>query len=154
MQRLAQDGIITLDLRQGDLELLFLQPREDARTIHAFANSVKERQKVKKEKVRHLSAYLKNTSKCRQIQLLGYFGETLEDTCGRCDVCLSQMAVDTPEELHIRILELLKRSPKTSRELIEEGLKPEKSVLESLQFLLEAGKLRMGDCNEYILTEK
>ena len=34
--------------------------------------------------------YVTNSSECRLVQLLRYFGEELHHRCGRCDVCLSE----------------------------------------------------------------
>ena len=153
LKRLAQDELIELEIRQGDLEIRFLQPREDARTIHAFANSVASRQKLKKQKVRQFSDYLRNDRQCRQEQLLLYFGESPSARCGICDVCLPDPGEASREVVEAQILRELAEGPKTSRELLEKGLTPERIVLESLQDLLAAGKLKLGHANDYSLVK-
>ena len=153
LRQLDKDGIISLELHQGDLQLEYLQPREDERTIHAFAGAVISRQKVKREKVKQFSWYLRTTDVCRQQQLLAYFGESPGASCGRCDVCLPELESNTKESIQAGIIRHLQRGPKTSRQLIEEGLKPEKLLLETLQDLLSSGVLRIGDRNEYRIAK-
>ena len=153
LQRLHQDGLIGLELQQGDLEVLFLLPREDARTIHAFSGQVKARQELKRKKVAQMANYVRNTEICRERQLLAYFGEHTERNCGLCDVCTAgEPDGATISRLRLQVLEALARGPKTSRELLANGLGPERAVLRSLQTLLEDGRLKLGPKNEYMLT--
>ena len=46
-----------------------------------------ERKRVERHKLDAMLAYCE-LSTCRRVNLLGYFGETLEQGCGRCDTCL------------------------------------------------------------------
>lgn len=153
LERLSRDELIELKIRQGDLEVHFLQPREDARTIHAFAGSVASRQKLKEQKVRQFSDYLRNDRQCRQEQLLRYFGESPSASCGKCDVCMPQPGEVSGEVVRAQILRELAQGPKTSRELIDKGITPEHLVLESLQDLLAAGRLKLGHANDYRLVK-
>ena len=152
LQRLHQDGLIALELQQGDLEVLFLQPREDARTIHAFSREVKARQELKRKKVAQMADYIRNTDICRERQLLAYFGEHTTRNCGLCDVCAAaEPTAIAVSHLRLQIVEALSSGPKTSRELLAKGLGPEEALLRSLQTLLEDGRLRLGPQNEYML---
>ena len=49
------------------------------------------RKQVEQHKLNAMLAYCELAS-CRRINLLGYFGETLEQPCGNCDTCLSPPA--------------------------------------------------------------
>jgi ATP-dependent DNA helicase RecQ len=152
LQRLHKDGLIALELQQGDLEVLFLQPREDERTIHAFSREVKVRQELKRKKVKQMADYVQNIELCRERQLLAYFGERTTRSCGHCDVCTAgEPTAREIGRIKLRVLEMLGSGPKTSRELLARGLGPEKSLLRSLQILLEEERLRLGTNNEYML---
>lgn len=51
-------------------------------------NAPDERKRVERSKLDAMLGYCELAS-CRRIHLLGYFGETLEQSCGNCDTCLS-----------------------------------------------------------------
>lgn len=153
LQKMQRDGLIALELKQGDLEVLFLQPREDDQTVHAFSREVKVRQELKRRKVGQMADFIRNDQVCRERQLLTYFGEPATRNCGRCDVCTA--GEPTERELSIvrgQILRELSSGPKTSRELAARGCGPEPALLRCLQHLLEDEKLRLGPNNEYIPT--
>ena len=154
LKRLEQDGMIRLQLRQGDLEIHFLQPREDAYTIRAFAPAVEQRRKLKIRKVEEMLAYIGHATKCRQSLLRAYFGEPAGKDCGLCDSCSARKRPATDHQgLEREILDRLSKGPLTSRQLAASGELPEMPMLACLQDLLQQGKLRMGAMNEYILEE-
>jgi ATP-dependent DNA helicase RecQ len=150
---MEKNEILELHQKQGDILLRFLVPREDEKTIYAFSDQVKLRKKIKEEKVGQMGAYLNNNKRCRSLQLLAYFGETFEETCGLCDVCLKELDFDPGDRLRLKaeILKTLSRGPKTSRELMAAWEYPEFETLNCLQNLLHEGKLRLGSKNQYIL---
>jgi ATP-dependent DNA helicase RecQ len=154
LERMQKDGILELHQAQGDILLKFLVPREDEKTIYAFSEQIRVRQKIKEGKVGQMAAFLKNAKQCRSIQLLAYFGETSEKPCGACDVCLNQKKSGPGDLQHLeeKILKTLNKGPKTSRELMETWEYPEDQTLKCLQDLLHKGKLVLGSENQYILS--
>jgi ATP-dependent DNA helicase RecQ len=155
LQQLEKDDLIALQLRQGDLELTFLQPREDEHTIHAFARTVETRRRLKIDKVGQFGAFLKNTKRCRQIQLLEYFGEKDASPCGGCDVCRTgKISHKNAKVLEAKVIQALNHGPKSSRELVGAGLGPEEHLLICLQHLLEDGQLSLEGQNKYRILEK
>lgn len=151
LQRLERDGLLALDLKVGDLEVFFLQPREDAQTVHAFSKEVKIRQDLKRKKVGQMADFLKNERLCRERQLMAYFSETADRDCGQCDVCLAGEPTKAAlRAVHLQIIKALASGPKTSRQLAALGCGPEPALLQCLQLLLEDGKIRLGPNNEYI----
>lgn len=153
LNRLEKDGILELQQSQGDILLRFLVPREDEKTIYAFSKQIEARRKIKKEKVGQMASFLNNDKQCRSIQLLSYFGETSEEPCGFCDVCLRQQQRDAVDlsGLEKKILSTLSEGPKTSRELMEVLEYPEQQALKCLQNLLHKGSLVLGTENQYTL---
>ena len=81
------DGIVDYTSENRDMELTFIVPREDERTINVFANKITAINQNKIDNVNAMLAYIHNCSNCRNLQLLGYFGEKKKDPCGKCDVC-------------------------------------------------------------------
>ncbi|MEJ2585382.1 MAG: RecQ family ATP-dependent DNA helicase, partial [Robiginitalea sp.] len=135
LEQLRKDEIIRMETSSGDLELRFLLPREDEKTIYAFAKQQEARLKVKRSKVQRMAGYLQNHTVCRQVQLLEYFGEPHSSPCGSCDVCLGNPKMDAGQQelLKETILKALEKGPKSSRELLETSDLPEGPALHCLQ---------------------
>ncbi len=80
-------------------------PREAA---VAAADVAAAHQRVERSRVDMMRAYAETTG-CRRQFLLGYFGETLEEPCGRCDTCEAGTAreladaADSPYPLQSRV---------------------------------------------------
>ncbi len=151
LEQLQKDGLIEYKAQDNDLELNFLVPREDDITINAFIKNVEELHKTKSEKLDSMLAYVLNETACRNRMLLSYFGEEKKEDCGKCDICTAGEKVESSSEINQRIIVLLKESNKTSRTLIETlGLKSA-TVIESIQYLLEDGLIKINSKNEYEL---
>ena len=85
------DGIIAFNHEKQDMELTFLVPREDDRTINVFAHKIRDLNQGKIDNVNAMLNYVKNRNECRTKQLLNYFGEKDGPACGKCDVCLQNI---------------------------------------------------------------
>ena len=151
LNQMHRDGMIRLETSQGDLQVRFLKPREDEKTIYAISKQVEGRLKVKRQKVLQMAAYVDNDATCRQQQLLAYFGESRSAPCGGCDVCQKEPRLEAEAKRMLRgqILETLREGPKTSRQILEAGDLPEIPVLKCLQSLLHEGILVLGAENQY-----
>ena len=150
LERLAKDGIIAYQAKEHDLSITFLVPREDDSTINRFAKEVGKRHQLKMEHVQSMLAYVHNGSMCRSRQLLGYFGENKEEDCGICDVCEVRHQGDrAPLGIAKQILKSLAREKQGSRALIASLGHGEKPILRAIRGLLEDGKIRVNDRNEY-----
>ena len=151
LDHLEKDGIVQYEAGHSDLEVTFLVPREDDRTIHAFAGELEELFRVKEEKFRAMINYVDNRTRCRTLQLLTYFGESTKVACGHCDICLSQKKVSGGiyREMEKDILKLLGIQGHTSRQLIKSLPYREKDILEMLQHLLEDDLIEINARNEY-----
>ncbi|WP_367279620.1 ATP-dependent DNA helicase RecQ [Ulvibacterium sp.] len=151
--RLEKDGIIEYNAVNQDLNILFLVPREDDSTIHGFAKNVQEQNRIKQENVAHMLRYINTDSRCRNRQILAYFGEKCKKDCGICDVCLGRAsgAIESLESLSEKVLTLLREKKRTSRQLIEILTHEEDRVLKVIAYLLEDGEIRINTKNEYEL---
>ncbi|MDF4203244.1 RecQ family ATP-dependent DNA helicase [Maribacter sp. SA7] len=149
---LAKDEIIEYQSVSSDLEMVFLVPRDDDRTINMFAKNIEEQNQLKVEKVTKMLNFIENDSICRSIQLLEYFGEVQEKECGICDVCLSQKIGNT-DVVHakIKIIQILKEQTANSRVLQQRLNTTQEIVITALQELLEDNFISLNTTNEYQL---
>jgi len=149
---LEKDEIIEYTSVSSDLEMLFLVPRDDDRTINMFAKNIEEQNQLKIEKVTKMLSYIENDTVCRSIQLLNYFGEIQEKECGICDVCMNQKAGNT-DIVHakIKIIQILKERKADSRELQNRLNIAQEILIAGLQELLEENYISLNATNEYQL---
>jgi len=151
-EQLSKDDIIDYTSQSSDLEVLFLVPRDDDRTINLFAKNIKDQNQLKVEKVTKILNYIENDTECRSVQLLAYFGETQKNKCGICDVCISENLENT-DVVHakIKIIQLLKDQKATSRELQIRLQLNQHIVITALQELLEDKFITLNSTNQYEL---
>ncbi|MCX2719803.1 RecQ family ATP-dependent DNA helicase [Lentiprolixibacter aurantiacus] len=153
LKKMEADGLVSLNIQDQDMKLTFLIPREDDLVINRFAKIVTAHHKLKEQKLRLMLDYVENDRKCRSKQLLHYFGEELKEDCRACDVCRRKygefkLSTDLPD----RIMEELRNSGSTSRDLIARLPDEEEIILESLREMLEDGSISLNHKNEYILN--
>ncbi len=151
--QLNTDGIVDYQAQSSDLEIIFLVPREDDRTINIFARKVKEQQQVKINNIESILAYVNSNKVCRSTQLLHYFGEERK-ACGICDVCLSKNNIDSDIQKLVAgdILKILRQGNQTSKNLTLALTYKEDTILIVLQGLLEDGHVAVTSKNEYKIT--
>lgn len=153
LEKMEKDGIIEYSAQHSDLEITFLVPREDERTINVFAKKIKQIVQVKTDHIRQILSYIKNGNTCRNTQILTYFGEKPVSDCGHCDVCLQKKPldfsiIDIVQQDILRSLQLKKMG---SRELIQTLTYREGPVIAALQGLLEDRKIKVNSINQYEL---
>lgn len=153
LSQLSKDGIIDYSAQGTDLEVTFLVPREDDRTINAFAPRVEALQKIKREQLEQMLRYVGNERQCRSRQLLRYFGEPEPERCGNCDVCKSNSPAEPylRETIRGKILELLLEKKLTSRKITAVLQYEEPLILEVLRSLLEDRNISVNSKNEYTI---
>ncbi|AWX45883.1 DNA helicase [Flagellimonas maritima] len=146
------DGIVAYKSSSNDLEITFLVPREDERTINIFAKKITDFNIVKEKNMRTMLDYVNNSSLCRSTFILRYFGEKTKEDCGSCDICLENKGA-AQTDIKEEIINCLKTEPKTSRELVPYFAVEEKVLLENLRQLLEDEVLLLNHNNEYVIKQ-
>lgn len=151
LERLHQDNILTYKRIKTDLEIRFLVPREDDRTINIFSKEIVQFLKQKQKKSDDFLNYIQNKNTCRSIQILDYFDEKSTKKCGICDVCLSEKKTKN-QDISSDILSLLaKNSSLTSQEINQHLKANEKDILIHLRILLSENKVQINHQNKYLL---
>jgi len=149
-EQLAKDDVIDYTSIRSDLELLFLVPRDDDRTINRFSKTIVEQNQVKTDKVSKMLGYVENVTVCRSVQLLDYFGEKQKGVCGICDVCeRNKLGQSDIVSTKLEIIRLLKVKKATSRELQVKLNIRQVLLVTALQELLEEHHISLNSINEY-----
>ena len=156
LEKMEKDEIIEYHAQHSDLEITFLVPREDERTINIFAKKIKQIQQVKKDNVESMLAYIKDSKLCRSRHILKYFGEASKENCGKCDVCLQKNPInnDIIKIIEQDILQILMVRKESSRELIKLLTYKESSIILALQRLLEERRISVNSINQYEIIKK
>ena len=93
---MQKEGIIDYQPKRDKPQITFLMERVAVENLTIDTNRyrfLKERAEVKLSKMIQYS----EDPVCRSKQLIGYFGEEKDESCGQCDVCLDKKKVDFNE---------------------------------------------------------
>ena len=88
MQQLNKDEIVNFQFSNTDSEIIFLQPREDDKTINRISKIIKQQEVLKIKQIESVFDYIKNDGICKSQKLLSYFEEINSSLCGICSSCL------------------------------------------------------------------
>ena len=153
LKELHSNGIINYSYENTSSRLLFLAARDDNYTINSISKNIEQQNNLKSEKLKAVISYIENTKTCRTIQFLSYFNEYITEPCGTCDNCLVKKAKNSSIQTIIdQILELLKDSVLSSRELVVLLDYSETEILNSLKILLEKNKITITSQNKFKRT--
>lgn len=155
---LHQDGIIEFKTSNTNVQLQFLVPREDELTINRISKNITSFNKHQAEKLASVINFVNNNTVCRVKLILDYFGETITDNCGSCDICISKKqeikGVDY-NDIAKSIIKLLKIEGNLSSKTIVTKLDlPEKHILICLQLLLENNKIIVNSQHNFQLNTR
>lgn len=154
LQDMEKQGLIELKLYQTDASITFLVPREDEKTINPLRGEIEALEEKKRSQVAAVLEYLENTSECKQLHLVRYFGEENDIPCGICSVCEQQADGGKKPSIAAvseKIIELLEEHPMESKRLIERLTFAETDILKALRLLLDAGKVKLNAVNQYFI---
>lgn len=154
LQQLDKDDVVDFTYANTDSEIVFLQPREDDKTINRIATSVEQQQELKKLQVNAVLQFVANDSVCKQLQLIKYFGDNSEEICGKCSVCMSNSDEKSSTDLKSiqkHIIFILTDKNCSSRQLTEALPYKDTQIVEVLKLLLEYQIIEMTPSNTYKL---
>lgn len=155
LKKMERDLVLEMMLQTTDATLTFLIPREDDKTINVISREVEALNRKKAAQVNSMLHYIENTSTCRSMQLVSYFGETTSTKCGICSVCIkdsSKLSKVEVRDIAKQILALLEGRDLSSREISERLNFTEANILKVIRLLMDADKIRMTPKNQFYLT--
>ncbi|PUZ22102.1 RecQ family ATP-dependent DNA helicase [Chitinophaga costaii] len=144
---LDHSGILQYEPRRDKPQLCFLQERVGVQQLRINMQRVMERRKAYEERLAAMTAYARNHTECRTRILVTYFGETLQEDCGVCDVCLQKKITPLNNDRFTactdKICAALKSMPTDVSGLLAQLPGVEESVFfEVLQFLISEGRVQ------------
>ncbi|GFZ76773.1 ATP-dependent DNA helicase RecQ2 [Aquaticitalea lipolytica] len=152
LQQLNKDEIVNFQFSNTDSEIIFLQPREDDKTINRISRIVQQQNDLKELQIKAVIDYVNNDRECKNKILLNYFGEKTTKNCGMCSYCISNKkssnAIDVKAITHNIIL-LLEEEPLNSRKIVETLPFTEQHVLDVLKLMVENNILIITATNTY-----
>lgn len=154
LRQLETDQIAKVEFQDHDVEVTFLEPREDEKSILRRKDTIEQNRSVKINNLEHMLAYVNNQDQCRSGQLLAYFGEEFGQKCGICDICLSDQPPYKQHKSSIKkgVQDALRENSMSSDELVKNIQADRSLVIECLQELLEDELIRVTLNNQYELT--
>ncbi len=154
LHTLEKDKAIIYNKSSSVFTLRFLLPREDNFIYYTIKKNIQQRNQIKKEKLKAIQEMVSNDSICRQIQLLRYFGEKLDQPCGACDVCLRKNSNQTVDhkELADKVLRLLDLSKALDINEISTALSIDKRmIVKTLELLVEKRSIDLNLQNKFYI---
>lgn len=156
LEALEKQGLLSAEFIKQDLSITLIPPREDKYTLNPLRKYIVQYQENKLQKAETVLKYIDEGQMCLQSFILKYFGEKDINACGICSQCIKTREKGLKEptssyykSIELFILETLSRSESNSKEIIQKGEFPKEAVLESLQRLLEKGKIKLTSKNTY-----
>ncbi|WP_445722100.1 RecQ family ATP-dependent DNA helicase [Flavobacterium sp.] len=148
---LHENNYINLHIQNNDSSITFNEAREDALTINRVAKFLENQNELKTDQLRQVVNYA-STDKCKSKLLLEYFDEKNIKNCGICSFCITKNKdKKTYIELIEKILQLLKNTNLTSREIENQLSITSEDTIFAIQTLLENDKIAINSYNQYYL---
>ena len=152
LHQLMEKGIVKYHAKSNDTQLIFNVIREDERTINGVSKYLEIQNNLKKEQLKSVLEFVKDTENCKSKLILNYFGEKSEENCGICSYCIGQKEPEVEtEDLREIIFSLLKVAPLNSREIQIHTKKSTDAIIFALQNLLESDRILIKPNNKYTL---
>lgn len=156
LQQLHKDGIVDFLYSNTDSEVLFMQPREDDKTINRIANVVTHQQELKRSQINAVLEFIENDSICKNNQLLNYFGELKDIPCGICSVCMTTKIVKDNVDLKTisdHIILALEKGPMNSRQMVDHLPFDKNDLIKAITYLLEYKAIELTAGNSYNIKQ-
>jgi len=141
--------MIEYEKQNGLPKLTLLAPRANLENLPIIWNSYLAKKERSRTKIDAIESYVRQNQICRTIKIVAYFGETLSQTCGICDICIQKKHDKTGksypegnEQERKLICQYLKNGPMKLQDLVD-CLRPlsRSEATKVIQYSLEAGDI-------------
>lgn len=135
--------------------IFFDEERLSRNNIYIAPETYLKRKELLTERFGHMITYATNEQECRSKFLQHYFNDTEAEDCGICDICLAKrrQAKNPTERLEAEILQLLRQTPLTAREVAREIKAEPTAIAEAIKHLLEKEKISTSQECKLIIIE-
>ncbi len=154
LQKLKEKEIVTYNAKNNDAALVFNEIREDEKTINRIAKYLEHQNQLKILQLESVLQYVNDSKHCKRSLILSYFEEKDSVACGICSFCLSQKKGKKDiSSITQQILEQLRTSDLSSREIEKKTLIETNDLIFALQMLLENNIISLKSNNSYSLKK-
>jgi ATP-dependent DNA helicase RecQ len=139
-------------------QLIFTSERQNKEDLLLSNETYRDRKTSTLKRVQSVIDFVTNNEQCRNIQLLSYFGESLSNRCGKCDVCVKRNSLLLTEiefeTIKNAIRDLLLDRPYPVFELVSEiDFYKDEKILEAIRWLID-NKVIQKDENDNLIWRK
>jgi ATP-dependent DNA helicase RecQ len=124
LKKLEQLKILVYDPQTNKPKIIFREDRFDSKDLLLDPENYQFLKDNAMQRLQAILSYIDISTKCRNKQLLAYFGENMVKRCGKCDVCLQRNKLELSELEFDKITDIikpkLKETPLTLLELIDQ----------------------------------
>lgn len=154
LEKLKSLNIVDCFSQHNESKIVFLEVREDERTINRISKHLESQNLVKKEQMKAMIDYVLNDNKCKSKLLLDYFGEKNSEECGVCSYCVSKkVKKPSSDDLKASILKLLQQKEMTTREIVSAVGIDEEHVLQLIKQMLEYNMVSINSRNQFTIIK-
>lgn len=153
LTRMEKQGVISLRALGNDSTLVFNEVREDEHTINRIVKYLEQQNQLKKEQFDNVVRYVSDETACKSRIILTYFDEDVTADCGICSYCIANnQSPRSIIDVASAVLKMLESKPLPSRIIESELGITELELIQALQILLNAKRIKINSNNEYILV--
>jgi len=153
LKKMHKMEMILYKNQKNDTSILFNEIREDDRTINRISKFLKIQNDRKTDQLHSVINYVMDKKTCKNVLILGYFGEKNPKKCGLCSVCISdEITTSELQKIALQITELVRNKLHSSRTLERELNYTEVQIIKAIEYLLEEGKIKTNHKNQYFLA--
>lgn len=132
----------------------FLKPRDERLNHSQYWKLFEHIQKNKIQKWEEMKFYIEDNRYCKMKLILTYFGEKKSKNCGKCSVCEKNRQSIFGKNISSEIIQVLAKKACTIEEIsIQLNYHPKESILETLIYLLDSGKVKMLNFRTYAIAQ-
>ncbi len=135
--------------------LILNEERLDSKNLFISEKKYEERKNIYQSRIEGIISYASESSICRSVQLLDYFGQKESNDCGFCDACIEKRKLKEgrsfDSEVERRLIEILLSAPRSLQEISELIEDESKTYINILRDLVDRGGVREDDEKYYLL---
>ncbi|SDZ92832.1 RecQ family ATP-dependent DNA helicase [Psychroflexus halocasei] len=148
LSELEKKDMMTYENFKHDVNVEFLVPKENDRSINPHKKSIESLKKAKVNQIESVIDLILNQKDCIQNQILNYFGEATYKNCGHCQNCSNNKGQKL--DLKKDVYKYLQNVDSASvEELSAQYKNKDQAVLSSLRELLKLEKITITADNKY-----
>ena len=158
LKNLAARHIIKFIPRRKIPYITYLRDRIDGEKVIITPEAYEERKEQFEKRIESMIGYATTDDICRSRQLLRYFGESTQEDCHQCDVCLEHKDHDSVgkqmyEKAMEQIMALLKDGEKHFVTELQNFQLPSRQVSDALEALVAENKVHIDGAYFFALAE-